>query len=165
MKTFISKLNFIVGILLVIPFSFVGKFLENIARFVFGVIQDIAFAFDFMGVMGGYVAMFWEKLLMEGIGTFVFCAVSLCGPMFLNKKIFPKFKINWMPAIIFVFIYFAFFGLAIVLLFFKGFGKLDWIDTISYLVMAIGYFAGFIFGIITSLTYGEIKHPLIEKFK
>ena len=30
---------------------------------------------------------------------------------------------------------------------------------------AIGYFAGFIFGIITSLTYGEIKNPLIEKFK
>ena len=120
MKTFISKLNFIVGILLVIPFSFVGKFLENIARLVFGIIQDIAFAFDFMGVMGGYVAMFWEKLLMEGIGTFVFCAVSLCGPMFLNKKFFPKFKINWMPAIIFCFPFiFAFFGLAIVLLFFK----------------------------------------------
>ena len=62
-------------------------------------------------------------------------------------------------------IYFIFFGLTIIVLFFKGFGKLDWIDTISYLVMTIGYFGGFIAGIITSLTYGEVEHPLIEKFK
>jgi hypothetical protein len=165
MKTFLSKLNFIIGILLVIPFLFIGKILEDLARVLFGIVQDIAFAFDFMGVMGGYVAMFWEKLFTEGIGTFVFCAVSLCGPIFLNKKFFPKFKINWIPAIALVSIYFIFFGLTIIVLFFKGFGKLDWIDTISYLVMTIGYFGGFIAGIITSLTYGEVEHPLIEKFK
>ena len=83
---FFKKLNWLPGILLIIPFAFVGKLAENIARALLGLMQDISYYFDFMGVMGGYVAMFWEKLFMEGIGTFVFCAVSLCGPMFLNKK-------------------------------------------------------------------------------
>ena len=165
MKAALSKLNFIVGIILIIPFSFIGKIAENLARLLFGFVQDIAFAFDYMRVMGGYVQMFYEKLLTEAVGTFVFCAVTLCGPIFLNKKFFPKFKINWLPSIILVFIYFAFFGLAIIILFFKGLGKLDWIDTISYLVMSIGYFGGFIGAIITSAIYAEIKHPIMEKFK
>ena len=165
MKADLSKLNFIVGIILIIPFAFIGSIVEDLARLLFGIIQNIAFALDFMGVMGGWAAMFWEKLITEAVGSFVFCAVTLCGPIFLNKKFFPKFKINWIPAIILAFIYFAFFGLAIIFMFFKGFGKFDWIDTISYLVMSVGYFGGFIGAIITSAIYAEIKHPIIEKFK
>ena len=63
MKTVLSKLNFIVGVLLVIPFFLIGKILENIARALFAVIQNIIYAFDFMGYMGGYFDMFWEKFL------------------------------------------------------------------------------------------------------
>ena len=105
-KEDLSKLNFIVGIILIIPFAFIGSIVEDLARLLFGIIQNIAFALDFMGVMGGWAAMFWEKLITEAVGSFVFCAVTLCGPIFLNKKFFPKFKINWIPAIILAFIYF-----------------------------------------------------------
>ena len=118
-----------------------------------------------MGVTGGYIGMFWEKLIMEGVGTFVFCAVTLCGPIYLNKKFFPKFNINWLPAIIFGFLYFAFFGLIIIVMFFKGFGKADWIDNLSFFVMSVGYFGGFLAAMVTSALYAEIKHPLIEKLK
>tara|TARA_B100000787_G_C16091403_1_gene249091 strand:+ start:270 stop:767 length:498 start_codon:yes stop_codon:yes gene_type:complete len=164
MKTVLSKLNFIVGVLLVIPFFLIGKILENIARALFAVIQNIIYAFDFMGYMGGYFDMFWEKFLTEGIGTFVYCAASLCGPIFINKKIFPKFKINWIPSISLIFIFFTYHGLNLIFMFFKIFGKLDWIDTISFLVMSIGYFIGYLMAIILSLTYAEVKHPLIKKF-
>ena len=75
----LSKLNFIVGIILIIPFAFIGSIAEDLARLLFGIIQNIAFALDFMGVMGGWAAMFWEKLITEAVGSFVFCAVTLCG--------------------------------------------------------------------------------------
>ena len=88
MKKTLNKLNFLVGIIMILPFAFIGKLAENIARALLAIIQNLAYALDFMGVMGGYVAMFYEKLFMEGIGTFVFCAVMICGPIFLNKKFF-----------------------------------------------------------------------------
>ena len=165
MKKTLNKLNFLVGIIMIVPFAFIGKLAENIARALLAVIQNLAYALDFMGVMGGYVAMFYEKLFMEGVGTFAFCAVMLCGPIFLNKKFFPKFKINWIPAIILTFIYFSFFGLMVIIMFFKSIGKMDWIDTISYLVMSIGFFGGYLSAIVYSAIYAEIKHPLIDKFK
>ena len=164
MKTILSKLNFIAGILLVVPFFLLGRFLENIARALFGVIQNIIYAFDFMGYMGGYFDMFWEKLLTEGVGTFVYCAVSLCGPIFINKKLFSRFKINWLPSISLIFIFFTFHGLTLIIMFFKIVGELDWIDTISFLVMTIGYFIGYLMAIGVSLTYAEVKHPFVEKF-
>ena len=50
-------------------------------------------------------------------------------------------------------------------MFFKSIGKMDWIDTISYLVMSIGFFGGYLSAIIYSAMYAEIKHPLIDKFR
>ena len=165
MNKFFKKLNWLPGILLIIPFAFVGKLAENISRALLGLLQNISYYFDFMGVTGGYIGMFWEKLIMEGVGTFVFCAVTLCGPIYLNKKFFPKFNINWLPAIIFGFLYFAFFGLIIIVMFFKGFGKADWIDNLSFFVMSVGYVGGFLAAMVTSALYAEIKHPLIDKLK
>ena len=76
MNKFFKKLNWLPGILLIIPFAFVGKLAENISRALLGLLQNISYYFDFMGVTGGYIGMFWEKLIMEGVGTFVFCAVT-----------------------------------------------------------------------------------------
>ena len=163
MIKYLNKLNFLVGILLVIIFSFVGKFIENISRALLKLVQNIFAYIDYLGTSSGYIAMFYEKLIMEGVGTFIFCAVTICCPIFLNKKIFPKFKINWFPSIVFVFLYFSIFGIFIIWLFIKGLGRLDWIDTLSYLVMAIGYFGGYISAIVFSIDYSNTKHPLIDK--
>ena len=61
MKKTLNKLNFLVGIIMILPFAFIGKLAENIARALLAIIQNLAYALDFMGVMGGYVAMFYEK--------------------------------------------------------------------------------------------------------
>jgi hypothetical protein len=164
MIKFLNKLNFLIGLLLVVIFSFIGKFVENISRILLKFLQNIFAYFDYLGTSSGYIAMFYEKLVMEGVGTFIFCVVTICGPIFLNRKFFPNFRINWLPSIIFVTLYFAFFGILIVWLFLKGFGKLDWIDTISYLVMSIGYFGGFISAIAFAIDYSDTKHPLLERF-
>ena len=165
MKKILNKLNFLVGIILIIPFLFIGKIAENITRVLLGILQNIFAAFDFLGVSGGYIGMLYEKLVMEGFATFVYSFVMICGPIFLNKRFFPNFKINWIPAIVLTFIYFSYYGLIILIMFFKSIGKMDWIDTIPYLVMSIGFFGGYISGIISSAMYAEVKHPLIEKFK
>jgi hypothetical protein len=165
MKKIFNKINFLVGIILVVPFWLIGKMAENLARLLLGILQKFFYAIDWLGVSGGYAAMFYEKLIMEAVGSFSFCFVMICGPIFLNKKFFPNFKINWVPAIILTFIYFSYYGLLILIMFFKAIGKMDWIDTISFLVMSIGFFGGYIGAIITAATYSNIKHPLIEKFK
>ena len=165
MKKYLNKINFLVGIILIIPFAFIGKLAENITRLLLGILQNLFAAFDWIGFSDGYLGMFYEKLVMEGFAAFSFCIIMICGPIFLNKKFFPKFKINWIPAIILTFVYFSFFGLIVLVGFFMSIGKMDWIDTISLLVQSIGFFAGYISAIFSSIMYGEVKHPFIEKFK
>ena len=76
MNKFFKKLNWLPGILLIIPFAFVGKLAENISRALLGLLQNISYYFDFMGVTGGYIGMFWEKLIMEGV--YFFLSSALC---------------------------------------------------------------------------------------
>ena len=55
-------------------------------------INNIAAYFDFMGVSGGYVGMFYEKLIVEGLGAAVYCGGMLLFPMYLNKNFFKNGK-------------------------------------------------------------------------
>lgn len=164
MMGYLKKLNFLIGIFLVFIFIFIGSIAEKLSRAFLTVIQNIFYKFDLFDVGGGYIDMFYEKLILEGVGTFVYCAVALCGPIFLNKKFFNKLEINWIPSFILIFIFFGYFGMKVLIMFFQIIGKADWIDTLSYIVMAIGYFGGFISAMLVSAKYAEIHHPLIDKF-
>ena len=163
MTKFLKKLNFIPGILLIIIFIVPARIAENITRALFGLINNIFIYFDWLGVSGGYIGMFYEKLVVEGIGAATYCGGMLLFPIFLNKRFFKKFQINWLPGIILVFVIFSSFALFYLYSFiFKGLGKLDWIDSISLLVMFIGYSAGYLSIIYSSLKYSETKNKYIK---
>ena len=65
MTKFLKKLNFIPGILLIIIFIVPARIAENITRALFGLINNIFIYFDWLGVSGGYIGMFYEKLVIE----------------------------------------------------------------------------------------------------
>lgn len=169
MTKFLKKLNFFPGILLIIIFVIPARIAENIVRALLELLNNIFFYFDWLGISGGYLTMFYEKLIIEGAGAATYCAGMLLFPMFLNERFFKKFQINWLPGIIFVFIFFTMFALYYLYSFiFLGIGKMDWIDSISILVMFIGYTAGYLMIIYTSLKYSKTKNKyakiIIDKF-
>ena len=163
MTNFLKQLNFIPGIILIIIFIIPARILENIARALFKVLNNIFIYFDWLGVSGGYIGMFYEKLVIEGVGAATYCAGMLLFPMFLNKKFFRKFEINWLPGIVLVFLFFTTFALIYLYSFiFKGLGKMDWIDSLSILVMFIGYTFGYLMIIFSSLKYSESKNKFVK---
>lgn len=98
------------------------------------------------------------------MGVAVYCAGMLLFPMYLNKRFFNKLEINWLPGIILVFLFFASTALFVLyIFFFKALGKMDWIDTLSYLVTFIGYSFGFLAVIYSSLKYIDTKNKYIKK--
>jgi hypothetical protein len=164
MTKFLKKFNFLPGIILIIIFVIPARLVENIARIILRLMNNLFAYFDYMGVSGGYLGMFYEKLIVEGVGVAVYCAGMLLFPMYLNKRFFKKFEINWLPGIILVFLFFGSTGLFLIyIFFFKALGKMDWIDTISYLVTFIGYSAGFLTVIYSSLKYSETKNKFVKK--
>ena len=164
MTKFFKKLNFLPGIILIIIFIIPARIAEDIARILTRLIQNIFAYFDYLGVFDGYVGMFYEKFVVEGVAAMVYCGGMLLFPMYLNKRFFKKFEINWLPGIILVFLFFGSTGLFLIyIFFFKALGKMDWIDTISYLVTFIGYSAGFLTVIYSSLKYSETKNKFVKK--
>lgn len=163
MTNILKKLNFIPGIILIIIFIIPARIVEDIARAIFKLLNNIFFYFDWLGVTGGYIGMFYEKLVVEGVGAATYCAGMLLFPMYLNKKFFKKFEINWLPGIILVFLFFTIFALSFIYTFiFKGIGKMDWIDSLSILVMFIGYTFGYLIVIFSSLKYSESKNKFVK---
>ena len=164
MTEFLKKLNFLPGIILILIFIIPASIAENISRTLMKLINNIFAFFDWMGVSGGYIGMFYEKLIVEGVGVAVYCAGMLLFPMYLNKRFFNKLEINWLPGIILVFLFFASTALFVLyIFFFKALGKMDWIDTLSYLVTFIGYSFGFLAVIYSSLKYSDTKNKYVKK--
>ena len=163
MTNILKKLNFIPGIILIVIFVFPARIIEDISRWILKLMNNIFFYFDWMGLSGGYIGMFYEKLIIQGVGAAVYCAGMLLLPMYLHKKFFKKFEINWLPGIILVFTFFTTTGLFILyVFFFEALGKMDWIDTFSYIITFIGYSAGFLFVIYTALQYSETKNRYVK---
>jgi hypothetical protein len=164
MANYLKKFNFLYGIILIIICIIPARIAQDISQALLRLINNIAAYFDFMGVSGGYVGMFYEKLIVEGLGAAVYCGGMLLFPMYLNKNFFKKFEINWLPGIICVFLFFSIPALYIIYIFlFKALGKMDWIDTLSYIVGSIGYTLGFLSIIFTALLYSETKNKFINK--
>ncbi len=164
MNNFTKKLNFLPGIILIIIFITPALVAKNIAKWLLHLINNFFAYFDYYGVSGGYLGMFYEKLVVEGGVAATYCAGMILLPMYLNKRFFKKFYINWLPGIILVFLFFTITALYVVYIFlFKVIGNADWIDTLSYIVGFIGYTAGYLSIIFTSLTYSETTNKFIRK--
>ena len=164
MTKVLKKFNFLPGIILIIIFIIPARIAENISRMLMNLMNNIFAYFDWMGVSGGYIGMFYEKLVVEGVGVAVYCSGMLLFPMYLNKKFFSKLEINWLPGIILVFLFFGSTGLFVLyIFFFEALGKMDWIDTLSYLVTFIGYSFGFLAVIYSSLKYSDTKNKYVKK--
>ena len=164
MINILKKINFLPGIILIIIFIIPARIAENIARAILKLMNNVFAYFDYFGVSGGYIGKFYETLIIEGFGSAVYCAGMLLFPMYLNKRFFKKFEINWLPGIIFVFLFFTSFSLiALYLFFFEALGKMDWIDTISYVVGYISYTIGFLVIIFMSLQYSESQNKYVKK--
>ena len=71
MTKFFKKLNFLPGIILIIIFIIPARIAEDISRILTKLIQNIFAYFDYLGVSDGYIGMFYEKLVVEGIATLV----------------------------------------------------------------------------------------------
>lgn len=165
-----KKINFLPGIILIIIFITPALIAQRVAQGILRLINNLFSYFDYMGISGGYAGKFYELLIVEGLGSAVYCGGMLLFPMYLNKRFFKKFEINWLPGIILVFLFFGLASLyALYLLFFKALGKVDWIDTVSYIVSYIAYTAGFLVVIFYSLQYSETNNKyvkkIIDKFK
>lgn len=159
-----KKINFLAGIILIVIFITPALFAQRIAQAILRLMNNLFSYFDWMGVSGGYAGKFYELLIVEGLGSAVYCGGMLLFPMYLNKRFFKKFEINWLPGIILVFLIFSSFSLiTLYLLFFKALGKIDWIDTVSYIVSYIAYTAGFLVVIFYSLQYSETKNKYVKK--
>ena len=165
-----KKINFLPGIILIIIFITPALIAQRVAQGILRLINNLFSYFDYMGISGGYAGKFYELLIVEGLGSAVYCGGMLLFPMYLNKRFFKKFEINWLPGIILVFLFFGLASLyALYLLFFKALGNIDWIDTASYIVGYIAYTAGFLVVIFYSLQYSETNNKyvkkIIDKFK
>ena len=102
---------------------------------------------------------------MEFVGTAVYCGSAIFLTIFLFEKLFKKIKINWVPAIALLFLMFLFFGYKVISLSWTSPADLDFVDTIQFIVMVIGYFAGFISPLVMALKHVGSDHPLMEKFR
>jgi len=160
----LKKINFLPGLILIIIFITPALFAQRIAQAFLRLMNNLFSYFDYMGVSGGYLGKFYELLIVEGFGSAVYCGGMLLFPMYLNKRFFKSFEINWLPGIILVFLFFGLASLyALYLLFFKALGKMDWIDSVSYIVGYIAYTAGFLYVIFYSLQYSETKNKCVKK--
>lgn len=164
MNNILKKFNFLPGIVLIIIFIFPAVIAQNLAKAILRLMNNLISYFDWIGVSGGYIGKFYELLVVESLGSAVYCGGMLLFPMYLNKRFFKNFEINWLPGIILVFLVFGSFSLfALYLFFFEALGTIDWIDTISYIVGYIAYTAGFLFVIFYALHYSETKNKYVKK--
>lgn len=163
MNNILKKFNFVPGIIMIFIFVIPARILENLSRGLLKLMNNIFFYFDWMGLSGGYLGMFYEKFVIEGVGVAVYCGGMLLIPMYLHKRFFKKFEINWLPGIVLVFLFFAITGLFVLYaFFFIALGKMDWIDTLSYIVTFIGYSGGFLFVIYLALKYSDSKNRYVK---
>ena len=88
----IEWLNFLPGIILIIIFIIPARIAEDIARILTRLIQNIFAYFDYLGVFDGYVGMFYEKLVVEGVAAMVYCGGMLLFPMYLNKRFLKSLR-------------------------------------------------------------------------
>ena len=165
MNKILNKLNFIIGFIAVLIAIWPAKILENIARFLLGILQNIFYYIGGPGVSGGYLDLFYESLVMEFVGTAVHCGAAIFLPILFFEKFFKKIKINWIPSIAFLFLWFLFWGFKIISMVWTSPEDLDFVDTIQFIVMVIGYFAGFISPLVMALKHVGFDHPLMEKFR
>lgn len=163
MIKFLNKLNFLLGIILVLVFLFPGSIAKNISQRFMRLLNNIFAYIDWTGFSGGYLGMFYESLIVEGIGSAVYCSVIILLPMFLNKRYFKNVNINWLPAIFIVFLFFTLPTLIVIYMFFsKVLGTADWIDTITYVVAVLGHSFGYISIIIVALFYSETQNKYVK---
>jgi len=165
MTSILKKLNFIFGIVFVIIGIIIGKFLEDIARVILNTIHNLLFSLGLGGPgSGGYIDLFWESFITEGLGTAVYSGTAIFGPILLFEKFFKNIKINWVPSIFLLFLFFLGFFINGLIQYFKGAPNVDFIDNIQIIVMYIGYFFGAFIPLIMALKYVGFKHSLLDKF-
>ena len=89
MIKFLKKFNFLPGIILIIIFVIPARLVENIARIILRLMNNLFAYFDYMGVSGGYLGMFYEKLMsvMFSVVVWYTYLIKICE---CNIKIFAK---------------------------------------------------------------------------
>ena len=152
MMRILNKINFIVGIVVVLLFMFLAQILEKISRYLLGILQNFFYYFDPYS-QGGYIDLFYDSLMMEFVGTAVYSGSAIFLPILLFEKFFKNIEINWKPAIVLLFLFFLFYGVLLIRFYLISSVELDFFDIIQIVVMLIGYFAGFIIPLFYAYNY------------
>ena len=163
MTNILKNLNFIVGIVSVIIGTLIGSFLEDIARVILKIIHNFLFFLGGPG-SGGYIDLFYESFITEGLAMAVYSGTAIFGPIFLFEKFFKNTKINWVPSIFLLFLFFLGFFIYGLIQYFKAASNLDFVDNIQIIVMYVGFFFGAFSPLIMALKHVGFKHSLLDKF-
>jgi hypothetical protein len=149
----LSKFNFLLGILLVIISIFPAKILENIARAIMVFLQKI-FGMMPQPADRGFLDIIFESFVLEIVATGVYCGTAIFLPIIIFDRFFKNMKINWTPSIIFLFLFFSYFGFEMLKLTFSVISNPNagFTDIFRMIVMIVGYCIGFI----TPLFYAYI---------
>ena len=96
----------------------------------------------------------FESFVLEIVATGVYCGTAIFLPIIIFDRFFKNMKINWTPSIIFLFLFFSYFGFEMLKLTFSVISNPNagFTDIFRMIVMIVGYCIGFI----TPLFYAYI---------
>ena len=158
MTKIINKLNFILGIIFVIISIIPGKFLEHIARIVMTLVQTF-FAYIPSPAGRGFIDIIWESFVLEAFSTGVYCSTAIFLPIIIFDKFFKKTKINWTPSIIFLLLFFSYFGYEMLKILFLAISdpNVGFTDILRVIILIIGYCVGFMTPLYYAYNYTKSK--------
>ena len=163
MSNILKRLNFILGIFFVFISIFIGKILEDIARSILKTMYNF-FAFWGGPGSGGYIDLFYESFVVEALGTAVYSGVAIFGPILIFEKFFNKIKINWLPSIILLSIFFLGFLIISLIDYFTRMSNLDFVENLQVIVMLLSYTIGAFMPLILAMKHLGFKYTWLNKF-
>ena len=94
----------------------------------------------------GFIDIIYESFMLEVVATGVYCGTAIFLPIVVFNKFFKKIKINWTPSIIFLVLFFSYFGYEMLKMTFSVISNPNagFTDIIRMIILVIGYCVGFI---------------------
>jgi len=131
-----KKLNFIPGIILILIFSIPAYFISKAVEWVLLKISSYISFLSFDGLINDLITSVFEKFIISGVFGFLNSSIMLLFPIILMEKYYKKFKINWLPGIVLVSIFFVYVSWTMIfenILIFIGF-------TLGWLLVVVGVY-------------------------
>ena len=154
----LNKLNFLLGIILVIISIIPAKILENITRTIMVFLQGL-FALIPGPAGRGFIDIIYESFILEVVSTGVYCSTAIFLPIIIFNKFFKKIKINWTPSIILLALFFSYFGYEMLKMTFSVISNPNagFTDIIRMIILVAGYCVGFITPLYYAYSYTKSK--------